>query len=192
MRLDETDQRLIELLRGDSRLPAATLARILGVSRGTVQNRIDRLVRERIIRGFTLRLSAEAEANIVRAVTAMEIRAGDARAVVAALKRNPCCGRDSFHQRAVGFGRRYLYDGFGQLGPHYQSHPGNPGSDALGNEHPAERALGIVVSRAVTDGLIILGRVCEGGHVRSLGVTSNVSIGSSLCQNANAPSCRAI
>jgi DNA-binding Lrp family transcriptional regulator len=89
MRLDETDQRLIELLRGDSRLPAATLARILGVARGTVQNRIDRLVRERIIRGFTLRLSAEAEANIVRAVTAIEIRAGDTRAVVAALKGIP-------------------------------------------------------------------------------------------------------
>jgi DNA-binding Lrp family transcriptional regulator len=87
MRLDEIDQRLIELLRGDSRLPAATLARILNVSRGTVQNRIDRLVRDRIIRGFTLRLSAEAEANIVRAVTAVEIRAGDARAVVATLKR---------------------------------------------------------------------------------------------------------
>ena len=89
MRLDEVDQRLIELLRGDSRLPAATLARILNVSRGTVQNRIERLVRDRVIQGFTLRLSAEAEANIVRAMTAVEIRAGDARAVVATLKRIP-------------------------------------------------------------------------------------------------------
>jgi DNA-binding Lrp family transcriptional regulator len=89
MRLDEVDQRLIELLRGDSRLPAATLARVVRVSRGTVQNRIDRLVRERVIRGFTLRLSAEAEANIVRAMTAVEIRAGDSRTVVASLKRIP-------------------------------------------------------------------------------------------------------
>lgn len=89
MRLDETDQKLIGLLRNDSRLPAATLARVLGVSRGTVQNRIDRLVRERVIRGFTLRLSAEAEANMVRAVTAVEIRAGDSRAVVAAMKQIP-------------------------------------------------------------------------------------------------------
>ncbi|HEY8380596.1 MAG TPA: Lrp/AsnC family transcriptional regulator [Microvirga sp.] len=89
MRLDETDQKLIGLLRSDSRLPAATLARVLGISRGTVQNRIDRLVRERVIRGFTLRLSAEAEANMVRAVTAVEIRAGDSRAVVAAMKQIP-------------------------------------------------------------------------------------------------------
>jgi DNA-binding Lrp family transcriptional regulator len=89
MRLDDIDQRLIELLRGDSRLPAATLARILGVSRGTIQNRVDRLVKDRIIRGFTLRLSAEAEANIVRALTTVEIRAGDTRAVVTALKRLP-------------------------------------------------------------------------------------------------------
>ena len=41
--LDDTDRRLLALLRHDGRLPAATLARHLGVSRGTVQNRLDRL-----------------------------------------------------------------------------------------------------------------------------------------------------
>jgi hypothetical protein len=41
--LDDTDRRLIQLLRADARLPAATLAKHLGVSRGTVQNRIERL-----------------------------------------------------------------------------------------------------------------------------------------------------
>ncbi|MFZ4534302.1 MAG: Lrp/AsnC family transcriptional regulator [Alsobacter sp.] len=34
--LDDTDRRLIQLLRADARLPAASLAKHLGVSRGTV------------------------------------------------------------------------------------------------------------------------------------------------------------
>lgn len=42
--VDELDQRLIALLRADSRAPAAGLAQALRVSRGTVQNRIERLI----------------------------------------------------------------------------------------------------------------------------------------------------
>ena len=42
--MDETDRKLIALLRADSRAPTASLARVLKVSRGTVQNRIDRLM----------------------------------------------------------------------------------------------------------------------------------------------------
>jgi len=41
--MDDTDRRLIALLRDNARLPVATLAHRLKVSRGTVQNRIDRL-----------------------------------------------------------------------------------------------------------------------------------------------------
>ncbi|MGB9390025.1 MAG: AsnC family transcriptional regulator, partial [Xanthobacteraceae bacterium] len=41
--MDDTDRRLIALLRQNARLPVATLAQLLKVSRGTVQNRIDRL-----------------------------------------------------------------------------------------------------------------------------------------------------
>ena len=52
--LDDLDLRLIGLLRDDGRLPTATLARRLGVSRGTVQNRMDRLMRDGVILGFAL------------------------------------------------------------------------------------------------------------------------------------------
>ena len=41
--MDDVDRRLLALLRDDARLSAATLARTLGVSRATVQNRIARL-----------------------------------------------------------------------------------------------------------------------------------------------------
>jgi DNA-binding Lrp family transcriptional regulator len=91
--LDDTDRRLIGLLRENGRLPTATLARQLGVSRGTVQNRIDRLIASRVLLGFTVRLSGEAEAAAVRAIMAVEVRSADVRAVVAALRRMPEVGR---------------------------------------------------------------------------------------------------
>jgi len=87
--LDETDRRLIEMLRDDSRLPTATLARRLGVSRGTVQNRIDRLVAAEIIQGFTIRLQSDVEAGLISAITSLEIRSSDHKPVIAELKRIP-------------------------------------------------------------------------------------------------------
>ena len=91
--LDETDRRLIALLRDNGRIPTATLARILSVSRGTVQNRIDRLMATGVLLGFTVRLSGEAADAGVRATMAIEVRSADTRAVVAALRRMPEVGR---------------------------------------------------------------------------------------------------
>ncbi len=93
MDLDETDRRLIAELRDDARLPAATLARRLGVSRGTVQNRIDRLVAAGVILGFTVRVRGDVEAGRIRAITALEVRSADLKLVIAALKRLPDVAR---------------------------------------------------------------------------------------------------
>ncbi|HYD98323.1 MAG TPA: Lrp/AsnC family transcriptional regulator [Alphaproteobacteria bacterium] len=87
--LDETDRQLIALLRDNARLQTATLAKRLGVSRGTVQNRIARLLDGGVLLGFTVRLRSEAEGGTVRAITSLEIRSSDHRPVVAALKRIP-------------------------------------------------------------------------------------------------------
>ncbi len=87
--LDDLDSRLIALLRNDARQTAIELARRLGVSRGTVQNRIDRLVRDRVILGFTLRLDPGTERQAVRALTSIEIRSGDIRHVVGELRGIP-------------------------------------------------------------------------------------------------------
>jgi DNA-binding Lrp family transcriptional regulator len=91
MDLDETDRRLIALLRADARRPASGLAAALGVSRGTVQNRIARLLRSGAIQGFTLRLGPEAAGvgAAVRAITAIEIRGRQATGVLRALKGFP-------------------------------------------------------------------------------------------------------
>src|SRR3546814_15221282 len=71
--MDDTDRRLIAELRGDARLPVATLAARLGVSRATVRSRMDRLVADGVIQGFTVRLGAEADGMPVRAVMMIEV-----------------------------------------------------------------------------------------------------------------------
>jgi len=87
--MDEIDQKLIATLRADARKPVATLAKQLGVSRGTVQNRIDRMIAQGAILGFTLRLPPQAEAHRVRAVMAIAVEGERSSAVMAALRGFP-------------------------------------------------------------------------------------------------------
>uniref|UniRef100_UPI0037C0D2C4 Lrp/AsnC family transcriptional regulator n=1 Tax=Gemmatimonas sp. TaxID=1962908 RepID=UPI0037C0D2C4 len=85
--MDALDTRLIALLRENARTPVATLARLLKVSRGTVQNRIDRLLEERTLLGFTVRTTPEASYRI-RAVTMVRTE-GDADQVLRTLRGLP-------------------------------------------------------------------------------------------------------
>jgi DNA-binding Lrp family transcriptional regulator len=71
--MDETDRKLIALLRSNARAPVAALAKTLKVSRGTVQNRVDRMTARGDIVGFTVRARAETEAERVRAIMAIAI-----------------------------------------------------------------------------------------------------------------------
>jgi DNA-binding Lrp family transcriptional regulator len=90
MDLDDTDRRLLALLRDDARRSASSLAAALGVSRGTVQNRISKLLRDGAIQGFTVRLRPEAErAGAVRAFTTVEIHGRTAAGVLKTLKGLP-------------------------------------------------------------------------------------------------------
>lgn len=79
--MDDTDRRLIAELRGDARLPVATLAARLGVSRATVRSRIDRLVADGVIQGFTIRVGAEADGTPVRAIMMIEVEGKGTEAV---------------------------------------------------------------------------------------------------------------
>jgi DNA-binding Lrp family transcriptional regulator len=87
--MDDTDRRLIALLRENARVPVATLAHLLKVSRGTVQNRIDRLTTDGVIGGFTVRLKPEAEPQRVRAITMLAVDGEHATAVIKALRGFP-------------------------------------------------------------------------------------------------------
>jgi DNA-binding Lrp family transcriptional regulator len=61
------DDALIAILRENARAPTAEIARRLGVSRTTVQSRIERLERRGVIAGYTLRLSEEYSGALIRA-----------------------------------------------------------------------------------------------------------------------------
>ncbi|MDJ1159646.1 Lrp/AsnC family transcriptional regulator [Chelatococcus sp. SYSU_G07232] len=74
MTIDETDRTLLTLLRENARASTAELARRLGLSRTTVQSRIERLERRGIIAGYGVRLSDDYERGLVKAhvlITAM-------------------------------------------------------------------------------------------------------------------------
>lgn len=86
-RLSDTDRKLIALLKANAREPAAALARKLGLARSTVQERIARLEREKIIKGYTVRLADEAEANVLRAVVMITADPKQADRVNAELKK---------------------------------------------------------------------------------------------------------
>jgi DNA-binding Lrp family transcriptional regulator len=87
--MDDIDRDLIAILRTDARTPMATLAKRLGVSRGTVQNRINRLMSQGAILGFTLRLPPQSEPHRVRALMSLAVEGERASAVVAALRGIP-------------------------------------------------------------------------------------------------------
>jgi len=61
------DDALISILRENARASTAEIARRLGVSRTTVQSRLDRLERLGVIAGYTLRLSEEHTRALLRA-----------------------------------------------------------------------------------------------------------------------------
>jgi len=89
MLLDDTDQRLIALLRQNARLPTATLAAKLGVSRGTVANRLRRLEDAQVISGYTVQLQPRAEPAHIRAWMGVQVDGNQTREVVAHLLGEP-------------------------------------------------------------------------------------------------------
>ena len=86
MRMDETDQKILALLRENARASTAQLGRRLGLSRTTVHSRIERLLARGIITGFTVRIGSEREqiqAHVM--ITAVVRLIGRAEAALRAL-----------------------------------------------------------------------------------------------------------
>ena len=87
--LDDTDRALLALLRENARSPTAELARRLGISRTTVQSRLQRLERRRAVVGYTVVVPDEAEAALVRAHVLITLAPRQTAAIDAALRRIP-------------------------------------------------------------------------------------------------------
>jgi DNA-binding Lrp family transcriptional regulator len=89
MRTTPADEALLSLLREDARASTAEIARKLGLSRTTVQNRIARLEAEGVIRGYTVRVDDEHERRRIRAHIMLTIRPKQMPAVARALQAMP-------------------------------------------------------------------------------------------------------
>ena len=87
--MDDTDRQLISLLRKDARTNVATLATKLGVSRGTVTNRLRKLEDSQVIVGYGVRLRPDAEPDQIRAWMGVRVDGNQTRAVIATLLGEP-------------------------------------------------------------------------------------------------------
>ncbi len=103
--MDDLDHRLIAALRVDGRAPLSELAKSLGVSRGTIQNRLDRLIASDVILGFTVRVKGGPAANQIRAIMMIEVAGKNTQAggeIAAGNAANPCAAQ---HERRFRFDR---------------------------------------------------------------------------------------
>ncbi len=87
MPISEQDEHLLAALRDDARISTAELARRLGHSRTTVQNRMERLERDGIIAGYTVKLGDEYERSLIRAHVMITVGPKAAAGVTSALRK---------------------------------------------------------------------------------------------------------
>ena len=50
MKLDQTDKKIIQLLGADARMSNNQMAKVIGVTEGTVRNRIQKLIQNKVIK----------------------------------------------------------------------------------------------------------------------------------------------
>jgi DNA-binding Lrp family transcriptional regulator len=87
--VDDLDRQLIALLRNDARASVAALAKTLNVARGTVQNRMARLLANGTIVGYTVRLKPDVEEQRIRAFTTVAVEGNQVDAVIRSLRGEP-------------------------------------------------------------------------------------------------------
>lgn len=87
--MDDIDRTLIGLLRTNARATVASLAKALGVARGTVQNRMAKLEREGTIAGYTVRLKPGTGQHRIGAFMTIAVEGNRADAVLRELRGDP-------------------------------------------------------------------------------------------------------
>ncbi|MEM9795013.1 MAG: Lrp/AsnC family transcriptional regulator [Pseudomonadota bacterium] len=93
MQLTDAEHRLLDLLRENARLSTAEIARRSGLSRTTVQTRVQRLQDKGVIAGYTIRLGRTWMSRHVEAQVQLSVQPDRARAVECALTAMACVSR---------------------------------------------------------------------------------------------------
>ena len=86
---DDLDRQLIAELRVDGRATISYLSKALGVSRATVQKRLDRLISSGAILGFTVRVHEALDKNSVKAIIMIEISSQSTSQVIRKMRGIP-------------------------------------------------------------------------------------------------------
>jgi DNA-binding Lrp family transcriptional regulator len=87
--MDDLDRKLIAQLRDNARTPLTLLAKTLKVSRGTVQNRLDKMARDGTIAGFTIRLRPAIDEQRISALMTIAVEGNRLEAVLRTLRGDP-------------------------------------------------------------------------------------------------------
>lgn len=88
-KLDDKDLSLIALLRSNTRMSVVSLAKSLGVSLATVQNRINKLEHDGMILGYTVKISPDENNHPVRLFMNISIEAKSEPTVTKQLRSYP-------------------------------------------------------------------------------------------------------
>lgn len=87
--IDDTDRQLLALLSTNARMPVAQLATKLGLARTTAQARLDKLERNGVIAGYTLKLSDDVQRGLIRATVLVQMTPSAQNAVLMQLRKLP-------------------------------------------------------------------------------------------------------
>ena len=87
--LDDTDRALIAALKRDGRVATTQLARLLNLSRATVQARIERLKDRGVIKRFTVEVTLAGEDDAIAAIMFIALQGAMSRAVIRQLRKMP-------------------------------------------------------------------------------------------------------
>ncbi|WP_054903072.1 MULTISPECIES: Lrp/AsnC family transcriptional regulator [unclassified Pseudomonas] len=80
--LDEIDRQLIALLQINARESVATLARQLGIARTTVNSRLERLEKNKVISGYGVRLGQQVMGGGLQAYVGIKVQPRSGKEVV--------------------------------------------------------------------------------------------------------------
>jgi len=84
----EKDRELIAILTANARTPLAEIAKKLGVSRATLQSRLNRLERDGVIAGYTILLGKQdVHETALSAIVLIELEMKQQGSVIASLKK---------------------------------------------------------------------------------------------------------
>lgn len=91
--MNDTDEKILGLLRNNARISITDIANKVQVSRATIQKRIEYMENQGIITGYTIRIKPLFEKTLIRAWMNIMVEGNKASAVIKELRINPAVSK---------------------------------------------------------------------------------------------------